>query len=194
MKHTIVYKHIKHGYARVLDDGSVRITIPTRLRYNKKFEKELIEKAQTLVEKQKKRTVFMTSGEDFLVIFWEQVPLSEFKSKSQRTLDKKLKTILHDYAQPLLDEMSTALKKKYQELRVRKLKAKWGSCSYDQKIVLNQNLVHLPTKYVKYVVIHEACHLKVKNHSKKFWDVVIRYCPEYKNLRKEMSNLIVKSL
>ncbi|HCB51634.1 TPA: hypothetical protein DEP21_03600 [Patescibacteria group bacterium] len=57
---------------------------------------------------------------------------------------------------------------------------------------LNLDLIHLPTKLIKYVIIHEACHLKVKNHSTKFRDLVESYCPNYKLLRKELRNLVIK--
>jgi len=40
-----------------------------------------------------------------------------------------------------------------------------------------------------YVVVHELCHLKEMNHSKKFWDEVEKIIPDYKELRKNIKNL-----
>jgi predicted metal-dependent hydrolase len=58
--------------------------------------------------------------------------------------------------------------------------------------MFSQNLVHLPTKYIKYVVIHEVCHLKHKNHSKEFWTEVEKFLPNYRETRKEMKKIIIE--
>jgi hypothetical protein len=76
-------------------------------------------------------------------------------------------------------------------LRIRKVKSVRGTCSHDNRILLNQTLVHLPTRLIKYVIVHEACHLEQKNHSEKFWALVEKYCPKYKQLRKELKDQIL---
>ena len=43
-------------------------------------------------------------------------------------------------------------------------------------------------KAIKYVVLHEICHLKHMNHSKKFWDMVKLYMNDYKEVAKELKN------
>jgi predicted metal-dependent hydrolase len=58
--------------------------------------------------------------------------------------------------------------------------------------MFNQSLVHLATKYVRYVVIHEVCHLKHKNHSKDFRAEVEWFLPEYKEIRREMKKMILE--
>ena len=117
--------------------------------------------------------------------------LQEFSS-SERKRSIELKEILYDYAKPIFDEYSQKLKISYKELKIRKVSAKWGSCTSDQRIMLNANLVHLPTRLIVYVIIHEACHLKIKNHSSRFRELVEIHCPNYKTLRKELRNYILK--
>ncbi|HBB04649.1 TPA: hypothetical protein DCZ39_07305 [Patescibacteria group bacterium] len=80
----------------------------------------------------------------------------------------------------------------YKKLSIRKTNSKRGSCTHDQKFSLNLDLIYLSTKYIKYVIIHEACHLKVKNHSAKFRALVESFCPEYKQTRKELRKFIIK--
>ena len=67
-----------------------------------------------------------------------------------------------------------------EEYRIKKTKSVWGSCSSNRKITINQNLMMYSRKAVEYVVLHEVCHLKYMNHSKKFWEMVEKYMPDYK--------------
>jgi len=53
-------------------------------------------------------------------------------------------------------------------------------------ITYNKVLFHYRKEIIDYVVIHELAHIKHFDHSTKFWDMVSLYCPEYKNLRKEL--------
>ena len=57
----------------------------------------------------------------------------------------------------------------------------WGSCNTVGIIHLNWRLIFAPTKTLKYIIVHELCHLKEFNHTKKFWMLVKRFCPDYKN-------------
>jgi len=194
----IIYKNVRHWYARISSDGELKITIPTSLKNNKAFQSDLISKAKKLQIRHNKREKYFTKDSEHIVLFGEKIKLEEYQSQisfSGKRTEKKqidsLKKILYEYTKELLDEYASKIWKKYFELKIRKLKAKRWSCSYDQKIVLNMDLVHLPNKYIQYVIIHEACHLKQKNHSKKFRDLVAIYCPEYKILRKELRNLLM---
>lgn len=66
---------------------------------------------------------------------------------------------------------------------VRNQKTRWGSCSRRQNLSLNMRIIMAPLEVVDYVVIHELAHLKEMNHSKKFWQAVEEFCPDYKRLR-----------
>jgi len=75
------------------------------------------------------------------------------------------------------------------KISIRNQKTRWGSCSRNGNISLNYRIVHLPEKYLDYVVVHELCHLKEFNHSRKFWDLVATAVPDFKKARKEIRNL-----
>jgi len=74
-------------------------------------------------------------------------------------------------------------------ISIRNQKTRWGSCSRKGNINLNYRILHLPEKYLDYVIVHELCHLKQFNHSKKFWDLVAREIPDCKKIRREIRNL-----
>lgn len=74
------------------------------------------------------------------------------------------------------------------EYKIKKLKRSYGICSSKKNISLNIDLVMYSEKAIKYVVLHEICHLKHMNHSKKFWDMVKLYMNDYKEVAKELKN------
>lgn len=71
--------------------------------------------------------------------------------------------------------------------RLRKMKSRWGSCSRKGHITLSYDLVKAPLKCVDYVIVHEMCHIKEFNHSKKFYILLDKVMPDWKNRRKELN-------
>lgn len=62
-------------------------------------------------------------------------------------------------------------------LQFRQQKSVWGSCSAQNKISLNLKLIVAPIWVIDYVLIHELAHIRHKNHSADFWQLVDRYTP-----------------
>lgn len=75
-------------------------------------------------------------------------------------------------------------------LKLRKMKSRWGSCNYVKGIItLNTNLIYCTVEQIRYVIIHEFSHLIVHNHSEDFYNVVKKFEPDYKRIRKEMNKI-----
>lgn len=72
-----------------------------------------------------------------------------------------------------------------QKCTIKNIKYAWGSCSSKRNISLNSNLIKYSKQAIQYVVLHELCHIKYMNHSKDFWNLVEKYMPNYKEVRKE---------
>lgn len=191
MEYIISYKKIRHGYVRLSTDGKLSITIPTFLKNDENFKKSLIDKWSKLLARHHKRTHIQSQTSDHIILFWEEASLSDIEFKNKKQLDKYLKDTLYEYIKPIIDKYSNLIWA-YKEIKIRKLKSKRWSCSHDNTLLFNLDLVHLSTRYIRYVAIHEVCHIKQKNHSSKFRDLVAQYCPEYKPLRKELKNFIIK--
>nr|MDD3720528.1 M48 family metallopeptidase [Candidatus Gracilibacteria bacterium] len=182
MDFQVKYSKIKHGYVRLGDDGILKLSIPIRFKNDKNFEKILLEKGKVLIEKLNKKNhqKIECFSDDFVVIFGEN------QVCEGKICEKVLKQKLYDFSLPILNKYSLDLGISFQKLTIKTLKSKRGSCTHDQKIVLNSKLLHIPYKFLEYVVIHEVCHLKEKNHSYKFWKLVEGFCPDYKDIRKEL--------
>ena len=72
-------------------------------------------------------------------------------------------------------------------LKIRKMTSRWGVCNTKtHHITLNLELIHLNIEYLDYVIVHELSHLIEPNHSRAFWNIVSKYYPNYKQIRKEM--------
>ena len=67
---------------------------------------------------------------------------------------------------------------------VRNQRTRWGSCSTDGRISLNWRLVQMPDAVRDYVLLHELMHLRVRNHSRRFWREVERVCPDHADARR----------
>lgn len=67
----------------------------------------------------------------------------------------------------------------YGRITIRNQKTRWGSCSSKGNLNFNCLLMLTPPEVVDSVIVHELCHRKEMNHSKKFYDEVYRVYPAY---------------
>ena len=77
--------------------------------------------------------------------------------------------------------------KKYQlhprYISIKTQKSRWGSCGIHNDININWLLILAPLQVMEYVVVHELCHIKERNHSPKFWHLVGLHLPDYQAQR-----------
>lgn len=74
----------------------------------------------------------------------------------------------------------------YEITRMNKMLAK---CSQDKKITINLEIVKYRREIIDYIVLHEFAHLKYKTHSKKFYEIIKKYEPNYEKYEEEISEL-----
>lgn len=72
----------------------------------------------------------------------------------------------------------------FTSVKVRRTRSKWGHCTIRGELQYNWLVCLAPEAVVDYLVIHEVCHLQHHNHSRAFWTLVERLCPDYRNLRR----------
>ena len=90
------------------------------------------------------------------------------------------------YIIPRVEYFSETMDLKYQEIKFRKMKGRWGSCSSKRVLTFNTELIKTKKELIDYVVVHELAHLKHMNHSKEFHTLVQKYLPNSKQYRQEL--------
>jgi predicted metal-dependent hydrolase len=71
----------------------------------------------------------------------------------------------------------------YRRIRIGGQRTLWGSCSPRGTLSFNWRLALAPLEVLDYVVVHELCHLRVPNHSRRFWELVERHRPHWRRQR-----------
>lgn len=70
---------------------------------------------------------------------------------------------------------------------LRPMKARWGSCSPGGQILLNLKLIQVDKPLIDYVILHELCHLRERNHSGAFYALLDRVIPDWQELRAKLN-------
>jgi predicted metal-dependent hydrolase len=83
----------------------------------------------------------------------------------------------------LAEEEAEPLEVTYQRIRIGDQRTLWGSCSPRGTLSFNWRLVLAPLEVLDYVVVHELCHLRVADHSQRFWTLVERRRPHWRDQR-----------
>ena len=136
---------------------------------------------------------FFYLGRKYDIVYaeWCDISFGENKVFLNRKLDidKWYKEQAYVLFKEHLDKMYHKFSKKipYPELKIRKMKSRWGVCNIRTKVItLNLELIKRDIKYLDYVIVHEMSHLIHGDHSSNFWNLVGENMPEYKKYREEM--------
>lgn len=105
---------------------------------------------------------------------------SEWEQKFQEKLELFLKNTASHYIIARTHTIAKKMQVTFNKITLKKQKTRWGSCSSNKNLNFNWQLVHFETAIIDYVIVHELAHLVHMNHSKKFWELVQQYDPEYK--------------
>jgi len=100
---------------------------------------------------------------------------------------------LRDLIGVYVKEFSEVLGVKPEEIIFRKMRVRWGSCDLrGRRLIFNKDLSFLPEDLIRYVVLHEMCHLVVGNHGKEFWKLVEGLDRDYREKEKLLGGYRIK--
>jgi len=154
----------KSARINIYHDGLVVITLPKNL---------LNISVQDLIS-QKSSWIFRKL--DFLLSLQvnPDISVDSVEHFSSKKLEAK------DVISKRVDELASMYGFEFEKIRIKKLKTRWGSCSSKKNLNFNYKILFLPEDIRDYIIVHELCHLRQMNHSKKFWQEVENIIPDYK--------------
>ena len=179
IKITCNYLFTKLSIKKVLEDNrqSIEKMIDKQIKKNETNKREynnLLGKKLNIIYKEVKRPIYNLDT----IIVKDDVMLNNWYKKYAKDVFKKYL----DEAYFVFDE-----KIPYPIIKVRSMKTRWGVCNRrDNSVTLNLELIKKDPMYLNYVIVHELSHFIHFDHSRAFWHVVEKYCPDYKTVRKKL--------
>lgn len=178
-------KNVKHCYIRVLKDDLIEIK--SNIYFSLYDAKILVEKRKNWLENAIKKVSKNALLEDEFLYLGEVKKLQDYNIIN---LDKFYKNEIEKILPNIVETFSKKMDLYPSSISYRKNKRTWGSCNFKNGLNFNILLMKFPLEIMQYVVIHELSHIKHKNHSKNFWNLVEKYCPNYKQIEKEFKNFL----
>jgi len=195
-------KNNKNLYVRVKEDMKIHVScnyfttkgmIENILDQNKDTLRKMV---NNIKNKNEKKDKFFYLGNNYDIIYKDDI--RDTKIDNARIITKNEKTLNKWYKEEIIrvfDERYVYIFNHFKEnikspiLKIRDMKTRWGVYNrLNHTITLNSRLIEFDIEKIDYVIIHELSHIIHFNHSKSFWNLVEKYCKNYKKIRKEMKD------
>lgn len=112
--------------------------------------------------------------------------------KREHLMENLYRAELKKQIPALLDKWSKITGLSVREVKVKKMKTKWGTCNpKQQRIWLNLELAKKPTRCLEYVLVHELTHLKEKHHNEPFELLLKSYMPQWDQCKQELNSSVL---
>lgn len=164
IEYTVIRSNRRTLGLQIYPDGKVVVRAPYRLSY-------------------RDIQLFVNSKRSWIEAKTEEI---NKKKKSQEQTDKLTLQDLNELADKAVKVIPERVKYyadkigvTYGRITIRNQKTRWGSCSSKGNLNFNCLLMLTPPEVIDSVVVHELCHRKEMNHSKRFYEEVLRVYPDY---------------
>jgi len=190
-------RRLKHAYLRVEEDGDVVLRSNGR---NPDALRAFVLSKRAWIERQRQRLEAgpgMRPGENILYL-GESVPLGHIgahafctgtASALRRSYDRFYKARAEEMLEAKTRDFAGRMGIGFSEIRFRKMKRRWGSCSKEGVITYNTLLMQLPEPMIDYTVVHELAHRIHFNHSADFHALVAAFIPQERETRRRMRHM-----
>jgi predicted metal-dependent hydrolase len=112
---------------------------------------------------------------------------AQIRDAAQAWLMRQAKQLFEERLNHFAPQLGVA----WRRLSLSSAGTRWGSASVDGSIRLNWRLIHFKLSVIDYVVVHELSHLRVMDHSPRFWDTVRTIVPDYAELRSQLKDELI---
>lgn len=198
----IVKKRNKNTYIRVKEDMNIYVT--TNYLATKSYIKRLLDSnydylkkmINQMCKKNEKKELFFYLGSSYDIIFISTISNVDIDYDNRIIYAKDEKMLNKWYTKTIKDTFSKHYVDMFEEfeevkvipkLRIRKMKTRWGVYNrVSHTVTLNSELMKYSSSALDYVIVHELSHVIFFDHSKNFWNLVSKYCSNYKSIKKEL--------
>lgn len=154
----------------VYSGGAFVVTAP-RMMTESNIERFILQKAQWVIEK---------------IEYFKKFSTVVRVRKSTRKDYVLYKETARTLANSRLQHFNMSYGFHYNRVSIKNQKTMWGSCSSNKNLNFNYKIALVPERLSDYIIVHELCHLVELNHSPRFWALVSRAIPNYRELRAEL--------
>ena len=126
---------------------------------------------------------FFEQNEREGLVFWGNrfyLNAPDVEAKKRECFIGWYKSKAREYFMERVNFFSRELNLRAKNVRVTSAKKRWGSCSEKNNLSFSFRLIMAPPAVIDYVIVHELMHIKEKNHSSRFWQLVESAMPQYK--------------
>ena len=181
-KYTIIKSFRKSCSITVERDGTVTIRAPFFMSERKI--REIIEERKEWIEKAQKRIANRTERLN---------SLTPITSSEINSLKAAAKPVIEEKVRFFADKIGV----EYGKITIRSQRTRYGSCTAKGNLNFNCLIMLMPEEIIDYVIVHELCHIKQMNHSRRFWNEVESILPDYKERRKwlkQNGNILIERM
>ncbi len=220
----VVLKNIKNVHLSVQPPlGKVRIAAPDRmeletirmfaiskLSWIKKHQTKMLKQERESLKDYKTRESHYFLGKRYLLKVVEDnhkpsvllnhssivlnVRPNSSSEQRQNLLQEWYRNQLKEVSLKMIRKWEKKMNVKVEDLRVRKMKTRWGSCNQEsKKIHLNLELAKKPLQCLEYIIVHEMVHLLERKHGERFLAYMNKFLPSWKAYKEELSRLPIAS-
>ena len=196
----ITKKGNKNTYIKVKED--LKIYVSTNYFATKSYIKKLLSENEDALRKMlnqmkkrcEKKDLFFYLGNSYDIIivstindididYENKVIYVKSIKELEKWYNKQIRSIFLDHFNSIFNSFKEC--DKIPCLKIRKMKSRWGVYNkVSHSVTLNSELIKYKLEALDYVIVHELCHIIHFDHSKDFWNLVEKYYPEYKRIRK----------
>lgn len=113
----------------------------------------------------------------------------------EQIVTRELRKVFYNKCLEFLGKYEKLMNVHTEQLRIKKMKTRWGTCNIEAKrIWINYELVKYPIECLEHTIVHELTHLLETNHTPRFYTLLGKYYPNYREndkLIKEFSKQLI---
>ncbi|MEA1887310.1 MAG: SprT family zinc-dependent metalloprotease [Bacteroidota bacterium] len=214
----VVRKPIKNVYIRVYPpDGRVVVSVPRRMsdkaienflkskqdwvsKQHKRLKnieqrrpKEFVNGEYHIYGGQKYLLKVIEGAKNISILLYDGSIIMNLDSDYDRETKEKIMDVWYRHAMKckipsLKEKWEHRMQLRVSEVRIRKMKTKWGSCNIkDRRIWLSLELAKYPDSILEFILVHEMVHLLERRHNRRFYELMDKFLPGWEERKKMIS-------